>query len=319
MTTHAPTASSADAAPPAAAPQARAGSFWLAAGTLWRREMVRFFRQPNRVVSAALTPLIFWLFLGSGLNRTLTMPIAPGAAGAPGSAIVAPPANSLIDNPAAFAAANSAASSVGYLEYFFPGTVVLVLMFTAIFSTISVIEDRREGFLQGVLVAPVSRLSIALGKILGGASIAMVQGVLFLALWPLIGHWPGLGWMLLSLGLMFTLAVGLTGLGLCIAWPMDSTAGFHAVMMLFLMPMWFLSGAVFPATASTPVWMKALMWINPLTYGQSAFTEAMTAGRASAGAPVSLGPAAAITVAAAVAVVLLATHLVNRPRRDGTL
>ncbi|MCX5662343.1 MAG: ABC transporter permease [Planctomycetota bacterium] len=326
MTTQAPAASPAVSSAPAATPQARAGSFWLAAGTLWRREMVRFFRQPNRVVSAALTPLIFWLFMGSGLS-SFSLPVANHGGAAPtvmpatntgGAAL-----NSLVTEPSAVSAAGgaagSAASTVGYLEYFFPGTVVLVLMFTAIFSTISVIEDRREGFLQGVLVAPVSRLSIALGKILGGASIAMVQGILFLALWPLLGHWPGMMWMLLSLGLMFALAVGLTGLGLCIAWPMDSTAGFHAVMMLFLMPMWFLSGAVFPATESTPGWMKALMWINPLTYGQSAFTEAMTAGRATAGAPVGLVPAAAITVAFAAATVLLAAHLVNRPRRDGTL
>lgn len=291
--TQAPTAPTA-APPPVAAPipQARQGSLLLASGTLWRREMVRFFRQPNRVVSAALTPLIFWIFLGSGLNRAMTLPSAAPASGQPG---------------------------VGYMEYFFPGTISLVLMFTAIFSTVSVIEDRREGFLQGVLVAPISRLAIALGKILGGASIAMIQGMLFLGLWLLMGHWPGASWILLTLAIMAAMAVGLTGLGLCIAWPMDSTAGFHAVMMLFLMPMWFLSGAVFPASATTPLWMRLLMWANPLTYGQSALTEAMTTGRATAGAPVGLGPATLVTFAASAAMVLLATYLVSRPRRDGTL
>ena len=121
-----------------------ANRLWLATGTLWKREIVRFFRQPFRVIGAVATPLIFWALLGSGFNRSFVM------AGT--------------DN------------HVGYLEYFFPGTIILVLLFTAIFSTISVIEDRREGFLQAILVAPIPRLAIVLGKVLGGATIASLQG-----------------------------------------------------------------------------------------------------------------------------------------------
>jgi ABC-2 type transport system permease protein len=275
-------------APAAAAiPAARSGGFLLPMLTLWRREMVRFFRQRNRVVSALVTPLLFWLLLGTGLNRSFV------AEGAPGD-------------------------SVGYLEYFFPGAVVLMLMNTAIFSTITVIEDRREGFMQGVLVAPISRLAIVMGKVLGGASIATVQGLVFLAAWPFVGggvSWP---WMAAALGILFVLALGLTALCLCMAWRMDSTAGFHAVMMIFLMPMWFLSGAVFPLTESTPMWLETIMWCNPLTYGQASFAQALQGG-GRAGVPVPLPVALGATAAFTLGIILLAGVLVSRPRKDGTL
>ncbi|MEX0776697.1 MAG: ABC transporter permease [Phycisphaeraceae bacterium] len=272
--------------------------------SLWKREMVRFVRQKNRVVSALVTPILFWLLLGFGLSGNFKAQVA-GTAAAPDA--TGPP--------------------ITYLEYFFPGTIVFILLSTAIFSTISVIEDRREGFLQAVLVSPAPRLAIVLGKVLGGATLATIQGVLFLAFWPLVGHWPpegaqALGWVggLLELaqaiGVMFILATGLTALGLCIAWPMDSTAGFHAVMMIFLMPMWFLSGAIFPV-AGAPIWLKTLMLINPLTYGQTAFAWALTHGRLAIGAPLPGLAALGITVAFTVAMVLLAAKLVGTPRKDG--
>jgi ABC-2 type transport system permease protein len=250
---------------------------WLAALTLWKREMVRFFRQRNRVVGAFATPIVFWLLLGSGLRSSFVMP--------------------------------GETQRSDYLLYFFPGTVVLILMFTAIFSTISVIEDRREGFLQAVLVAPIPRLAIVLGKVLGGASIAVIQGVMFLIFWPIIGAWPGLGWMLGSIGVMAVLSIGLTALGLLLAWPMDSTAGFHAIMNLLLMPMWFLSGAVFPLD-SAPHWLRVVMVVNPLTYGQRAFSRTL-AGET---AWMDLG----ITIIMTTAAIALAAALVSRPRKDGT-
>lgn len=279
----------------APAPAARAGGLWLASATLWRREMIRFFRQRNRVVSAAVTPLIFWLFLGFGLNNSFSMSPAP-AAGDP----------------------TATAAGIGYLQYFFPGAVMLMLLNTAVFSTISVIEDRREGFLQGVLVAPIPRLSIVLGKVLGGASIATIQGVLFLAIWPFVGPGISAAWLAISFAVMFVAAMGLTALGLCVAWPMDSTAGFHAVMMVFLLPMWFLSGAVFPMTSQTPVWLKALMWCNPMTYGQAAFAEALGGGRNTLGSPVEFPLAAALTAALTVLTIFVAGLLVSRRRRDGS-
>jgi ABC-2 type transport system permease protein len=208
----------------------------LAAGTLWTREIVRFYRQPSRIVGALGSPLLFWVLLGSGLGRSFK---AEGAL------------------------------QGGYLEYFYPGTLALIVLFTAIFSTISIIEDRQEGFLQGVLVAPVPRAAIVLGKILGSATLALMQAALFLLLAPLTYGGLGVATIGRLLAITSVIAFGLSGLGFLIAWRLNSTQGFHAIMNLFLVPMWMLSGALFPASGAT-VWIQWLMWINPLTYGLSA-------------------------------------------------
>jgi ABC-2 type transport system permease protein len=212
---------------------------WRAARSLAGRELVRFFRQRNRVFGAIGQPIVFWALFGAGLGPS-------------------------------FRLGGGAASDVHYGEYFFPGTLVLILLFTAIFTTISIIEDRREGFLQSVLVAPIPRWSMVLGKIAGGTVIAALQGLLFLALGLLLG--PTLGFHFqLSAGsiaalaaLVCVVAFALTGLGFVLAWRMDSTQGFHAVMSLLLMPMWLLSGAFFPAESGLLGWIVRL---NPLTYG----------------------------------------------------
>ena len=211
----------------------------LAAYTLWSREIVRFYRQRSRVVGALGTPLIFWFLIGSGLGQS-------------------------------FQAAPGVPLQGGYLEYFFPGTLALILLFTAIFSTISIIEDRQEGFLQGVMVAPVPRMAIVLGKILGGTTLAVIQGVIFLVLAPLAHvHLREIGTLLY---LIVAVSFGLTGLGFMIAWMFDSTQGFHAIMNLLLFPMWILSGALFPA-AGAAGWVRAIMLVNPLTYGVTALQE----------------------------------------------
>ena len=268
----------------------------MAVMSLWKREIVRFLRQRNRVTSALLTPVIFWLMLGAGMNNTFT----PTPGSAPGETLV------------------NASESIGYMAYFFPGIIVMILLFTAIFSTITIIEDRREGFLQGVLVSPAPRLAIVLGKILGGASIATLQGMVFLLLWPLVVGWEG--WasvltMLAAVPIMLLLAVGLTGLGLCIAWPMDSTAGFHAVMMIFLMPMWMLCGAVFPV-ATAPLAMKIIMYANPLTYGY-ALLAAVMGGDQATQLQVTPWLAVPITLASVAGTVGLAGVLARRPRAEG--
>ena len=222
----------------------------LAAVSLWWREVIRFLRQRSRIVGALGSPLLFWILLGSGLGSSFHSPQAP--------------------------------AGMGYLEYFFPGTVALILLFTAIFSTISIIEDRREGFLQAVLAAPVPRSSIVLGKILGGTTLALIQGLLFLALAP----WAGisLSWtsFVLCAAVMCVVAFGLTALGFLLAWQLESTQGFHAIMNLFLIPMWLLSGAAFPTSGSSG-WIAWVMKINPLTYGVAAIRRALYAGHYGAG------------------------------------
>src|SRR2546427_12623566 len=121
--------------------------------SLCRRELVRFIRQRHRIVGALATPLVFWMLIGAGMNRSFQTDVPGGG---------------------------------NYLQYFFPGTILMILLFTAIFSTISVIEDRREGFLQSVLVAPVGRSAIVLGKVLGGTFLAFGQGLIFLFLAPTV-------------------------------------------------------------------------------------------------------------------------------------
>ncbi|MFT3785191.1 MAG: ABC transporter permease [Tepidisphaeraceae bacterium] len=226
----------------------------LPAFSLARRELVRFLRQRSRVTGALVTPIVFWLLIGFGVGKSFN------------------------------------AGSGGYQAYFFPGTILMIVLFTAIFSTISVIEDRREGFLQGVLVAPVSRLNIVMGKVLGGATLATVQALLFLIAAPLVGVALSPSVVVESFAAIVVMSIGITGLGFLIAWPMGSTQGFHAIMNLLLMPMWFLSGALFPVTDSTPLPMKALIYANPMTYCLSTLRHAMHV-------PAGVMPGVALSVA----------------------
>ena len=216
---------------------------YLAVYTLAERELVRFFRQRTRVIGAVGQPFLFWILFGAGLRDSFR---APGWAG----------------------------ESMSYQEYFFPGVAVLIVLFTAIFSTISIIEDRREGFLQGVLVAPVSRTALVLGKVVGGSLLALIQAGLFLCMGPLLSLLGLAPEMTFDLGFADILGVGLfvallafqlTALGYVIAWPMNSTQGFHAIMSVFLMPMWLLSGAFFPGGETG--WLSWVITLNPLTYG----------------------------------------------------
>jgi ABC-2 type transport system permease protein len=219
---------------------------WPVVGTLAAREMVRFARQTNRVMGALGQPIIFWLLFGAGLRS----------------------------------------NNLDY-AHFFPGTVVMILLFTAIFATISIIEDRREGFLQGVLVAPVPRWAMMLGKVLGGAAIAMLQAVVFIVLawlteiigWGDIISPTPLGFIA-ALALMFVVAIALTALGFLIAWRMDSTQGFHAIMSVFLLPMWLLSGAFFPMNVGG--WLGWIVRANPLTYGVAGLRHYLQNGGAEA-------------------------------------
>jgi len=159
-------------------------------------------------------------------------------------------------------------SGSGDLGRFFAGALVLTVLFSAIFSTISIIEDRREGFLLSMLVSPASRTSMVLGKILGAATLAWIQGLIFLAFAPLAGVHIGFTDVIAIIGAIFLVSFTLTGLGFVIAWQMTSTAGFHAIMNLLLVPMWMVSGSLFPL-ATAHGWIKGVMWVNPLTYSIS--------------------------------------------------
>ena len=220
-------------------------SFLLAVATLWRREIVRFLRQRNRIVGALGTPFVFWLLIGSGLGSSFRSSRMPGG--------------------------------TNYLEYSFPGTLALILLFTSIFSTISIIEDRQAGFLQSVIVAPVRRSAITLGKTLGASTLALLQALLFLILAPTVGIALNPEKLAVLSGLLLLVAFGLSSLGYLIAWRMDSTQGFHAIMNLLLMPMWLLSGSFFPPSGA-PSWVQWIIRANPLTYGVAAIRRALYLG-----------------------------------------
>jgi ABC-2 type transport system permease protein len=198
-------------------------TFWIAAYTLWQRELVRFYRQPSRVVGALGTAFLFWLVLGSGVPQA------------------------------------------DYRAYFFPGTLLMSVMFTCIFSNASVIEDRQGGFLQSVMTAPVSRGAIVMGKILGGSTLSALQGLILLPIGFFVGVSFSPGPLLGAVACLFLVSFVMNAAGFWLAWKIDSIPGFHTLMNLVLLPLWMASGAVFPSSA--PGIMRTLMEANPLTYG----------------------------------------------------
>ena len=221
--------------PARAAPISR--GVMLPAFTLWWREIVRFYRQRSRVVGVIASPLLFWLVIGSGFGTSFRAGNAPG--------------------------------QQHYLDYFYPGALIMIVLFTSIFAMMSLIEDRKEGFLLSVMVAPVPRSAIVLGKVLGGTTLAAIQGLIFLAFAPFVGVHLGVIDFLLVVFVVFLVSFALTSLGFAIAWPMDSTQAFHAIINLFLIPLWLLSGALFPLAGASG-WLRLVMRLNPLTYGVEA-------------------------------------------------
>ena len=265
---------------------------------LTHRELIRFLRQRTRVIGAFGQPVIFWILFGAGLRTSFRAPT--WAAGL--------------------------THEVTYQEYFLPGVAVLIVLFTAIFSTISIIEDRREGFLQGVLVAPVSRLSIVLSKLASGTVLAILQAGLFLLMGPLlsslgIGAEIDVSWsvsrILLAAMFLMLIAAELTALGFIIAWPMNSTQGYHAVMSIFLMPMWLVSGAFFPGGDSG--WLFWLIRVNPLTYGVAGLRRLLYSQSLPVTAELpSMTLCIIVTVGVTVSLTLLAVWMVSRPSVHNT-
>lgn len=250
---------------------------FLPAFTLWWREIVRFYRQPARVVGVILSPLLFWVVIGAGFGTSLQ---------------------------------SRATGQENYLNYFFPGALIMIVLFTSIFTMMSVIEDRNEGFLLSVMVAPVHRSGIVLGKVLGGTTLSAIQGLLFLVFAPLIGIRIGFGDFLTIVVIVFLAAFSLTALGFVIAWRMESSQGFHAIINLFLIPMWLLSGALFPVSGASQ-WIKWLVMVNPLTYSVDGLQLAMFPATHPA-TILPLGPSIAVLTAFTAVVFLAGFVIANR-------
>lgn len=195
--------------------------------SLWSRDMLRLWKEHTRWIGVVIHPLLMWVFIGYGIDRSF---------GSEGSS---------------------------YLAYFYPGVIVMSILFTTIYATMSIIEDRSEGFLQAVLVAPGSRPAMLWGKIAGVTSVGLIQAAIFLALSP----WAGfqittISWLSVAATVIVSL-VGFTAMNFAFAWKINSTQGYHAIMNVVLIPLWMLSGAIFP---KGPPWLETLMRFNPLTY-----------------------------------------------------
>ena len=197
---------------------------------IWYREVIKFWREKTRIISSVVTPLLWLLIFGSGMR----------AVAIPGT-----------DN---------------YQAFLFPGVVGMTLLFTSVASGVSVIWDREFGFLKEILVAPVSRSAMVLGKVLGGGTSALFQGVILLPLSFLVGVQLSPVSVLLFIPVMIITAIGLVSIGLAIAAFVESMEAFNLIMSFAIMPMFLLSGAFFPLN-SAPVWLRGLSYINPLTYG----------------------------------------------------
>ena len=201
---------------------------------LWSREMKRFLRAKSRIIGALAMPLFFLAFLGMGF-RKVTLP--------------------------------GVAEGVGYINFLVPGILGMSLLFSSTFGGLSVLWDREFGFLKEIMVAPVSRVSIVLGRIAGGVTTALIQGLMILAISFILGFRVQT-LLLLPVALLFMILISVTflGLGLIFASKMRDMQGFSIVMNFVIFPLFFLSGALYPLE-NFPVWLRVLCHLDPLTYG----------------------------------------------------
>lgn len=249
-------------------------------GALTGREILKFVRDRSRLLGALGQPVALWLLLGLGFQNTFQPP--------------------------------GAGMDQSYIAFLFPGVLALVLLFTAIFSTISIVEERTSGFLQAVLVAPTPRALLVFGTALGGTVLATVQALLFLVALPLIDLSPGIAGVGYVIAICLLGGLAFTALGFTIAWQMETTRGFHAVMNLFLLPLWFLSSAMFPVEGAAPV-LRVLVWANPVSYAVSGLRHGLHGFGASSAA--LAGPEICLLVTGGFAVVMMAAAVwqVRRP------
>lgn len=225
-----PTAAETSLPPTFARAEGRLGDDLRAVRIVWRRELIRFGRNRLRIVTSLVQPVLFLFVLGTGLSGIVV-----------------------------------SAGHFDFRTFMFPGVVAMTVLFTAIFSAISIVWDREFGFLREMLVAPVSRWSLVLGKCLGGATVATIQGAIMLVLAGAVGvpYEPKL--LAIMLGEMALTAFALTAFGVLVASRIAQVESFQIVTQFLVLPMFFLSGAVFPI-GDLPTWLKVITRFDPLSY-----------------------------------------------------
>jgi ABC-2 type transport system permease protein len=209
------------------------------------REILRFTQERSRMLSSFATPLLFLVIFGAGFSRLIGS-LSPG---------------------------------VDFIQFMYPGIMAMTVLMTSIFSGLSVVWDREFGFLKEVLVAPLSRSGVILGKAVGGTGVALAQGIIMLVLAPFLG--VHLSWTLVLklIPLLVLVSLSLSGLGLLVASRMRSQQGFQVVMQLLIFPLMFLSGVFFPVN-SVPTWLQVIAKVNPVTYGVDAIRQVFLGGQA---------------------------------------
>jgi len=206
--------------------------------TIWYRDVLRFWYDKARMFSALLFPIFFLAIFGSGLQRSIGM----------------------------------MAGGVDFIQFMYPGIIAISVLMGSFMSGVSIVWDREYGFLKEVLVAPISRVSVAVGRTLGSATVATIQGIMILVLAPFVKVSLSVWMVLALLPLMFLLAASMGSLGILLASRIKSTEAFQAIMQMLMFPMMFLSGVFFPMQ-DLPAWMSFIVKINPASYGVAAIRQ----------------------------------------------
>ncbi|NLW77311.1 MAG: ABC transporter permease [Methanomicrobiales archaeon] len=210
--------------------------------TIWLRSMIRYVRSKSRIIGSISMPLFFLLFLGFGLNSVVRIP----------------------------------GFGENYIQFLIPGMVAMSVLFTSVFSGIQIIWDKQFGFLKETLVAPVTRMEIMLGQTFGGATTALIQGIIIMVISLFVGlHVESITGFLIALGFMVLIGISFTAFGIAIASRMEDMTGFQLIMNFVIFPIFGLSGALFPIS-SLPEWLAPITMIDPLTYGVEGIRYGLT-------------------------------------------
>jgi ABC-2 type transport system permease protein len=202
------------------------------------RELLRFISQRSRMFSSLAMPLLFLVIFGAGFNRMIGT-MTPG---------------------------------VDFIQFMYPGIIAMTVLMNSVMSGLSVVWDREFGFLKEILVAPLGRSGIVLGKAIGGAAVAIMQGIVMLVLAPILGVSLSLLMVIKLIPILMVISVSLSGLGILVASRMRSQQGFQIIVQIIIMPLIFLSGVFFPVN-NVPGWLELVSKINPLTYGVDAIRQ----------------------------------------------